>query len=199
MFRFEYYLRWRLHGRFLKFCNSWLSSVQAGSRMFLSIDHECLKMEETSKNFWKRSIFPLVFYSIWWVTSEFFSFLIENWAFGLLKNNLCLAGVSHRTIHVFHVSSNPPVTVNLQYYLSPNSSVVSWILITKFWLCPAGAFPSSIDHLNCFIFYFFYLTWIQGNITWDGKPTSASFLLSKSKNWLSLFLLGRQQAQSKNL
>ena len=109
---------------------------------------------DKQKFFKKRSIFLIVFYSIWWVTSEFFSFLIENWAFGLLKNNLCLA-VSHRTIHsihVFHVSSNPPVTVKLQYYLSPNSSVVSWILITKFWLCPVGAFPSSIDHLNCFFF-----------------------------------------------
>jgi len=33
------------------------------------------------------------------VTSEFFSFLIENWAFGLLKNNLCLPCVQQSNCH----------------------------------------------------------------------------------------------------
>ena len=160
MFWFEYYLRWRLHGRFLKFCNSWLSSVQAGSRMFLSIDHECLKMEETSKNFWKKNHFPTCIlqhlvgdFRILFISDRKLSFWateeqsMSSWC--IPQNNPCLPCVQQSTCHC--------QAAILPQLSNPNSSVVSWILITKLWLCPVGAFPSSIDHLNCFFLFFLFV------------------------------------------
>ena len=153
MFRFEYYLRWRLHGRFLKFCNSWLSSVQAGSRMFLSIDHECLKMEETSKICWKKKHFPTCIlqhlvgdFRILFISDRKLSFWateeqsMSSWC--IPQNNPCLPCVQQSTCHC-------------QPAILPQSKLICRVLNLDHEILTLSGWSLPLIHWSSQLFYFF--------------------------------------------